>query len=565
MQNVMNLVREDVIESVKKAVYNLKNKGEINLDFEIQEVKLEIPKESSFGDFATTIALQLAKTVKQNPRILAEKIVKEIMDAKESIYIEDVTVAGPGFINFKLSNKWLMQTIEIIRTLKEKYGNTDFGKGQKVLVEFVSANPTGPLNVVNARAAAVGDTLVRIFKAAGYDAASEFYVNDAGNQVDLMGNSVLARYKQINQPDYQFPENGYLGDYVKDIAKKAHDENRDEIDGLSEEEQRKYFKEYALNTIKEWQRQSLADYGVSFDRWFSERELRASGAVEKLMDEMKAAGHIFEAEDAVWFRSTTFGDDKDRVLIKNDKTYTYVAPDLAYHKNKLERGFVKLIDILGPDHHGYQGRMQAGISSFGYPEGTLEVILLQFVTLMQDGQPVKMSKRAGEFITMEELLTDVPRDAARYFFIMRNTSSHLDFDINLAKATTMDNPVWYIQYAHARTCSILRQAESVNIDQSDWANPDLSLLTNEAEVRLIKKMATYADELIQASIQRSPSHMARYAYDLAGEFHSFYNECRVVGLESKELTMSRLALIQAAKIVLANVLNVIGVDAPERM
>lgn len=564
MQNVMDLVREDVRESVKKAVYNLRTRGEINLD-EINEVPLEIPKDSSFGDFATTLALQLAKSVKQNPRALAEKIVNEIMSSHESKYIESASVAGPGFINFKLSNRWLVQTIEMARQFKGNYGTTDFGKGQKVLVEFVSANPTGPLNVVNARAAAVGDTLVRILKATGYKAASEFYVNDAGNQVDIMGNSVLARYRQITQPEYHFPENGYLGDYVKDIAKKAYKEDRDVIDKLSEEEQRMFFKEYALSTIKNWQRQSLSDYGVSFDRWFSERELRASGAVEKLIDEMKADGHVFEAEDAVWFRSTTFGDDKDRVLIKNDGTYTYVAPDLAYHKNKLERGFEKLIDILGPDHHGYQGRMQAGISSFGYPDGTLEVILLQFVTLMQDGQPVKMSKRAGEFITMEELLEDVPRDAARYFFIMRNTSSHLDFDINLAKATTMDNPVWYIQYAHARACSILRQAEASQINQAEWKNPDLSLLTNDAETRLIKKMATYSDELIQASIQRSPSHMARYAYDLAGEFHSFYNECRVVGLDLRELTMARLALIQAAKIVLSNVLNVIGVAAPERM
>lgn len=564
MQNVMDLVREDVRESVKKAVYSLRAQGEINLD-EINEVPLEIPKDSSFGDFATTLALQLAKSVKQNPRALAERIVNEIMSSHESKYIENASVAGPGFINFKLSNRWLVQTIEMARQFKGNYGTTDFGKGKKVLVEFVSANPTGPLNVVNARAAAVGDTLVRILKATGYKAASEFYVNDAGNQVDIMGNSVLARYRQITQPDYHFPENGYLGDYVKDIAKKAYKEDRDVIDKLSEEEQRMFFKEYALSTIKNWQRQSLSDYGVSFDRWFSERELRASGAVEKLIDDMKADGHVFEAEDAVWFRSTTFGDDKDRVLIKNDGTYTYVAPDLAYHKNKLERGFEKLIDILGPDHHGYQGRMQAGISSFGYPEGTLEVILLQFVTLMQDGQPVKMSKRAGEFITMEELLEDVPRDAARYFFIMRNTSSHLDFDINLAKATTMDNPVWYIQYAHARACSILRQAEASQIDQAEWKNPDLSLLTNDAETRLIKKMATYSDELIQASIQRSPSHMARYAYDLAGEFHSFYNECRVVGLDLRELTMARLALIQAAKIVLSNVLNVIGVAAPERM
>jgi len=434
------------------------------------------------------------------------------------------------------------------------------------MVEFVSANPVGPLNVVNARAAAVGDTLVRLLRAAGYDAASEFYVNDAGRQVEVLAESVYARYMELIGREYPFPEDGYRGEYVRDIAAGAVKDPgaADRLLTMNAEEARSFFREYALCHILDWQKRSLAQYEVNFDKWFSERELRATGAVEKMIGEMGEAGHTYSEDGALWFSSSEFGDDKDRVLVKSDGFYTYVAPDLAYHKNKLSRGFTKLIDILGPDHHGYEGRMQAGLKSFGYPDGTLEVLLLQLVTLMREGQPVKMSKRAGEFITMDDLLEEVPKDAARYFFIMRNTSSHLDFDLDLARAQSMDNPVWYIQYAHARCCSIFRQAEAAGISSDAWDTADLALLEEPGELDLVRKMAAFPDEVLSAAIERAPSRIAKYGLDLASLFHSFYNECRVMG-DDPALTAARLALVDAAKTVIANALNIMGIAAPERM
>jgi len=457
-------------------------------------------------------------------------------------------------------------SVALILSGGAKYGHCDFGRGERVMVEFVSANPVGPLNVVNARAAAVGDTLVRLLKAAGYDAASEFYVNDAGRQVEMLAESVYARYMELIGREYPFPEDGYRGEYVRDIAAVATEDPgiAARLLTMNADEARGFFREYALRHILDWQKRSLAQYEVHFDRWFSERELRATGAVEMMISEMEEAGHTYREEGALWFRSSEFGDDKDRVLVKSDGLYTYVAPDLAYHKDKLSRGFTKLIDILGPDHHGYEGRMQAGLKSFGYPDGTLEVLLLQLVTLMREGQPVKMSKRAGEFITMDDLLDEVPKDAARYFFIMRNTSSHLDFDLDLARAQSMDNPVWYIQYAHARCCSIFRQAEAAGISGGAWAQADLTLLAEPGELDLVRKMAAFPDEVLSAAIERAPSRIAKYGLDVASVFHSFYNECRVIS-DDTALTVARLALVDAAKTVIANALNIMGIAAPERM
>ncbi len=434
------------------------------------------------------------------------------------------------------------------------------------MVEFVSANPVGPLNVVNARAAAVGDTLVRLLDAAGYDAASEFYVNDAGRQVEVLAESVYARYMELRGEDYAFPEDGYRGEYVRDIAAQAMQDGSAaaRLSAANADEARAFFREYALRHILDWQKRSLAKYEVRFDRWFSERELRETGAVEAMIGEMEAAGHTYKEDGALWFRSSDFGDDKDRVLIKSDGLYTYVAPDLAYHRDKLSRGFTKLIDILGPDHHGYEGRMQAGLKSFGYPDGALQVLLLQLVTLMRDGQPVKMSKRAGEFISMDDLLEEVPKDAARYFFIMRNTSSHLDFDLDLARAQSMDNPVWYIQYAHARCCSIFRQAEVAGISPDMWDCADLALLSEPSDTDLVRKMAGLPDEVLSAALERAPSRIAKYGMDLASVFHSFYNECRVIS-DDAALTAARLALVDAAKTVIANALQIMGIAAPERM
>jgi arginyl-tRNA synthetase len=570
MHNIMEHIRGNIASCIRQAMHALAASGELPADvvdvLDGAAVPLEVPKDPKRGEFASPIALVAAKSARKPPREVASLIVRELMASGERKYVESAEIAGPGFINFRLSQQWAADTVALIRSKGPDYGRCDFGRGERVMVEFVSANPVGPLNVVNARAAAVGDTLVRLLDAAGYDAASEFYVNDAGRQVEVLAESVYARYMELRGEDYAFPEDGYRGEYVRDIAAQAMQDGSAaaRLSAANADEARAFFREYALRHILDWQKRSLAKYEVRFDRWFSERELRETGAVEAMIGEMEAAGHTYKEDGALWFRSSDFGDDKDRVLIKSDGLYTYVAPDLAYHRDKLSRGFTKLIDILGPDHHGYEGRMQAGLKSFGYPDGALQVLLLQLVTLMRDGQPVKMSKRAGEFISMDDLLEEVPKDAARYFFIMRNTSSHLDFDLDLARAQSMDNPVWYIQYAHARCCSIFRQAEVAGISPDMWDCADLALLSEPSDIDLVRKMAGLPDEVLSAALERAPSRIAKYGMDLASVFHSFYNECRVIS-DDAALTAARLALVDAAKTVIANALQIMGIAAPERM
>lgn len=566
MDNIMEHIRGSIMRSLEGAIRKLVDSNRLCADVldHLSSIALEVPKDARHGEFATPMALSLAGVARKAPREIASLIVEEMEQGGFSSYVERAEIAGPGFINFHLSSKWLVDTIGLVRSRDEKYGCSDYGRGERILVEFVSANPVGPLNIVNARAAAVGDTLVRLLNASGYSAASEFYVNDAGRQVSVLGESVYARYMELEGVDYPFPEDGYRGEYVKDVARKAMEEHGDRISAMDSDGARHFLQEFALNYILDWQRRSLEAYEVRFDRWFSERKLRQTGAVEDMVREMAEAGYTYEKDGAVWFRSSDYGDDKDRVLVKSDGLYTYVAPDLAYHRDKLARGFTKLIDILGPDHHGYEGRMQAGLKAFGHPDGTLEVLILQLVTLMRDGQPVKMSKRAGEFITMDDLLEEVPKDAARYFFIMRNTSSHLDFDLDLAKAQTTDNPVWYIQYAHARCCSIFRQAEAEGIQPTEWEQADVSCLVHPSEIDLVRKMASFPDEVLTAALERAPSRIAKYALELAGLFHSFYTDCRVIS-DDEAQTRARLALVDAARIVLRNVLGIMGVSAPERM
>jgi len=566
MDNIMEHIRGSIMRSLEGAIRKLVDSNRLCADVldHLSSIALEVPKDARHGEFATPMALSLAGVARKAPREIASLIVEEMEQGGFSSYVERAEIAGPGFINFHLSSKWLVDTIGLVRSRDEKYGCSDYGRGERILVEFVSANPVGPLNIVNARAAAVGDTLVRLLNASGYSAASEFYVNDAGRQVSVLGESVYARYMELKGVDYPFPEDGYRGEYVKDVARKAMEEHGDRISAMDSDDARHFLQEFALNYILDWQRRSLEAYEVRFDRWFSERKLRQTGAVEDMVREMAEAGYTYEKDGAVWFRSSDYGDDKDRVLVKSDGLYTYVAPDLAYHRDKLARGFTKLIDILGPDHHGYEGRMQAGLKAFGHPDGTLEVLILQLVTLMRDGQPVKMSKRAGEFITMDDLLEEVPKDAARYFFIMRNTSSHLDFDLDLAKAQTTDNPVWYIQYAHARCCSIFRQAEAEGIQPTEWEQADVSCLVHPSEIDLVRKMASFPDEVLTAALERAPSRIAKYALELAGLFHSFYTDCRVIS-DDEAQTRARLALVDAARIVLRNVLGIMGVSAPERM
>lgn len=558
--NISAYMRGQIETAVRAALVGM---GQQGLLPEGASIPIEVPKELKFGDFATPMALSLAKSAGLKPRQLAEEIASAV-NASGNPMIARAEVAGPGFINFFLADKWMAYAVREIRRAGAGYGRSGLGRGEKVNVEFVSANPVGPLNIVNARAAAVGDSLTRMMSFVGYDARSEFYVNDAGNQVDILAESVHARYRQASGEDCAFPEEGYRGLYVQDIADEARKLIGGEIDALSPQEAKMRLKEFALERMLAWQKRSLAAYNVEFDAWTSEKSIRDRGAVEDTVERMRTKGDLYESEGALWFRSTAYGDDKDRVLIKGDGDYTYVTPDFAYHLDKLQRGFTKLIDILGPDHHGYQGRMQAGIKSFGYPEDTLHVLILQLVTLLRDGEAVKMSKRAGEFITMDDLLEEVPKDAARYFFIMRNTNSHLEFDMAVAAKSTPDNPVWYIQYAHARCCSIFEKAVREGEDLASMEDADASVLSHPTETSLVRTMAAFPDELAAAVGELQPSRMARYAYELAAEFHRFYTECRVVS-EDKAMTAARLALVDAVRITLSNLLPLMGITAPERM
>ena len=557
--SVVSKQKEQLGSMIQAAIEAAQASGELKLDA-VPEIGLEVPRDVGHGDFASNIALVTAKVARKSPRDVAQIIVQHLSLGG---WIQDVEVAGPGFINFFLSNQWLADTVRIIDKQGEAYGDSPYGANEKILLEFVSANPVGPMNVVNARAAAVGDTLARMFKAVGYTVGTEFYVNDAGNQADVFARSLEARYQQLTNPAYPFPEDGYPAAYVGDLALVLK-EQHPELSEMPFEDRLALCKRWGTDKMVEMQRSDLADYGVEFDLWFRERELHAAGALEKAIAFLRERGLLFEAEGALWFRSSEFGDDKDRVIVKNDGSYTYVTADIAYHHDKLQRGYTKLINIWGPDHHGYIGRMQAAIQALGYSKDALEVLILQYVALLRNGQQVKMSKRAGEFITMEDLLDEVGKDAARFFFLNRSPESHLDFDLDLAVEQSNENPVFYVQYAHARISSILRQGQEVGVRLPSAAEVDLDLLVHEAEIALMKQLAAWPDELLIAAVQREPHRISRYALDLASLFHSFYTHCHILG-EQQELRDARLVLAASVRIVLRKVLGLLGVDAPEQM
>jgi arginyl-tRNA synthetase len=405
--------------------------------------------------------------------------------------------------------------------------------------------------------------LARLFRAAGYTVGTEFYVNDAGNQADVFARSLEARFQQLTDADYPFPEDGYPGDYVAELAEVLKREHP-ELEGMSLEERLAFCKRWGTDKMVEMQSEDLKNYGVEFDLWFRERDLHEQGALEEVIKFLQDRGLLYEAEDALWFKSTEFGDDKDRVIVKSDGTYTYVTADIAYHHDKLKRGFTKLIDIWGPDHHGYIGRMKAAIQALGYSEDTLEVLILQYVALLRNGQQVKMSKRAGEFITMEDLVEEVGKDAARFFFLHRSPESHLDFDLDLAVEQSNENPVFYVQYAHARIASILRQAGEMGVSLPSSDQVKLELLTHDSELAMIKQLAALPEELLTAAVQREPHRMTRYALELAGLFHSFYTHCHILG-EEEQLRDARLVLVMQVQRVLRKVLDILGVDAPDQM
>jgi len=528
---------------------------------QIPEVILEIPKEKAHGDYSTNMAMQLARVAKKAPRMIAEALVDNFDRTKASI--EKIELAGPGFINFYMNNAYLTDLIPTVLQAGGNYGETTTGKGQKVQVEFVSANPTGDLHLGHARGAAVGDSLSNILAKAGYDVSREYYINDAGNQINNLAISVEARYFQALGLEKAMPEDGYHGADIIGIGKTLAEEFGDKYVNVPEEERYEFFREYGLKYEMAKLQKVLEDFRVRFDVWFSETSLYKNGKIDEALAALRKTGYIYEQDGATWLRSTEFGDDKDRVLIKQDGSYTYLLPDIAYHKDKLERGFEKLINIWGADHHGYIPRMKAAIQALGYDREALEVEIIQLVHLYKNGEKMKMSKRTGKAVTMRDLVDEVGLDATRYFFAMRSSDTHMDFDLDLAVSESNENPVYYAQYAHARISSILRTGEEQGI--SVGMDADFSLIGSEKEVDLLKKVGEFPAAVGEAALKRVPHRVTNYILELASAFHSFYNADKVLDSENPARTKARLALVKSVQITLRNALALIGVSAPEKM
>jgi arginyl-tRNA synthetase len=528
-----------------------------------REFTVEIPNLADHGDYSSNVAMILAKENKTSPKVLAEKLIKEL---KKNKYYKKVELAGPGFLNFHLSKVLYHNMLWEIHKAGSSFGDSDFGKEEKVLLEFVSANPTGPLNIVSARAAAFGDTLYRVMKKVGYQPSREFYINDAGNQVDILAESLELRLREIHGENIgEFPYDAYHGEYVKHLAHKLNATEGVRVFMMPEKERTEHLKEFALNEMLEMQRQSLERFGVTFESWVSEKTLRMEGMVEEVLSYLTEADCTYEKEDAIWFSSTKFGDDKDRVLMKSDGSITYFVPDLAYHLTKIQRGFTKLIDIFGPDHHGYVPRLKAAFQALKYDENMLEIIFLQQVNLFESGEKVKMSKRAGKIVTMDDLVGVVGKDAARYFFIARKANAHLNFDLELALQQNNENPVYYCQYAHARICSIIKKAKKDKVLPRTFKKELCGKLVKTEELALIQKLTDLPELLELIAEFREPHRLATYTEELCSLFHRFYNKYQVVGGKDKELSQARLLLIDTVRNVLAICLDLMGISAPEKM
>ena len=551
--DMKKVLAEAVADAVRKAI----EAGKLSQG-EMAPVVLTVPPQKAFGDFATNFALQAARNFHCAPRVIAAAV-QEYLDCPS---VDKVEIAGPGFLNFYLKEDWLGESLRAILDKGENYGNLPPKNGEKIQIEYVSANPTGPLHVGHGRGAAVGSALASLMKAAGYDVTREYYINDAGNQMHNLALSVNARYLELFDIPCQFPENGYHGEDIKVTARRIKAKYGDKFIHMPEEERLEQFqtlaKEEKLAALKE----DLEAFNCEFDVWFSEQSLHDADKIHQVVDELQEKGYVYEKDGAKWFRSTAFGDDKDRVVIRDNGVSTYFAADIAYHQNKFQRGFDRVINLWGADHHGYIPRMKAAMEALGYAPDRLEVLILQMVALYRNGELVKMSKRTGKSVTLNELIEEVGTDAARFFFIMRSMDSQLDFDLTLATEHSNDNPVYYVQYAHARICSILRQMEEEKIALRK--DCDLSVLKEPIEVDLIKKLNDYEELIETAAAERAPHKIAHYVYDLAGLFHSFYNQCRVLGVDPA-VQQARLALITAVGNTLRHGLKILGVSAPDHM
>ncbi len=552
--NSVEQKKEQLKEEIKQAVI----KANLASESEMPEVILESPKDKAHGDYATNMAMQLARIAKKAPRAIAEDLKANLDMTKAGI--KQIDIAGPGFINFFMDTAYLTELIPTILDKGNNYGRSA-DKNEKIQVEFVSANPTGSLHLGHARGAAVGDTLCNVLDRAGYDVSREYYINDAGNQIHNLTVSLEARYMQALGKEKDMPEDGYQGQDIVQFGKDLVEKEGDRLLQLDDKERYAYFREYGLERELEKLKKDLKEFGVEFDVWFSETSLYQSNKIDNVLAKLKERGETFEQDGATWFRSTTYGDDKDRVLIKGDGSYTYLTPDIAYHQDKLSRGFDKLINIWGADHHGYIPRMKAAIEALGYKREQLEVEIIQMVNLFKDGEKMKMSKRTGKAVTLRELMDEVGIDAMRYFFSMRSSDSHLDFDMDLAVSRSNENPVYYVQYAHARVCSILRQGEEMGLTE----DADLSLITSEKEMDLLKKLGELPEAIAEAADKRMTHRITNYAFELAQALHSFYNAERVLDSEDLAKSAARFKLMKAVRQTIQNTLEIIGVTAPEKM
>lgn len=545
---------------MKSKIINLLKSSVEKMDVSDVDIYVETPKNTENGDFSSNIAMQLTKILRKNPRIIAEEIISNI---EENSFVEKIEIAGPGFINFFVNKSNLADILDTVFEKGENFGENKIGNNEKVLLEYVSANPTGDLHVGHARNGAVADSLARIMKKSSYNVTREFYVNDAGNQINNLTLSADARYKQALGLDATMPEDGYNGKDIIKLGQVIAKEYGDSLLKKSEDDYLKFLRSYSVNYQLEKLKNDLKDFRVEFDVFYSETSLYESGKVLSTLEKLKELGHIYALDGATWLRTTQLstGDDKDRVLIKADGTYTYFTPDIAYHKDKFDRGFDKLINLFGADHHGYVPRLKASVNATGYDSGNLEVLIMQLVRLLENGQEVKMSKRTGKLITLRDLMDEVGVDAARYFLVMRSADTHLDFDFTLAKEQSSDNPLYYVQYAHARICSILRQAKEQGIKNENY---NKELLIDEYSVEILKNLAYFPEVVAQAAKHYEPHRVCNYMQNLASSFHKFYVNNKVI-TDNKEQTASYLALITAVKITIKNALELIGVNAPEKM
>ncbi len=562
MKNLVQAATEQLKALVSQAIRAAITNGDLP-EAEIPEFVIEIPADRSHGDFASNAAMVSARAFRLPPRKIAEAIVAQLQ--LDNSYFDRCEIAGPGFLNFFLSAEWFADVLGEIAAAGDNYGRSDFGGGKKIMVEFVSANPTGPMHIGNARGGALGDGIAAVLDWAGYDVAREFYVNDAGNQINKFALSLEVRYLQLYQDGIEMPEDAYQGADITEHAKNFAAIHGDKYCNLSTEARRQALVDYALPLNIAGLEEDLKKYRIVYDNWFRESTLHQNGEVEKIIELLKSKGCTYEAEDALWFRATDFGADKDFVLVRSNGVPTYVVPDIAYHYNKLvTRGFDQAIDVLGADHHGYVPRLKAALQALGVDPARLDAVLMQMVRLVRDGEVIKASKRSGKAITLVTLLDEVPIDAARFFFNLREANSHFDFDLDLAVEETSKNPVYYVQYAHARICSILKNISAKGVQALPVDTCDFSLLTTAEEKELICHMAALPNEIIHAAKNYDPTKITKYATELATLFHKFYDACKVL-VDNPELLQARMALCVATRAVLKNVLTILKVDAPISM